>query len=385
MKLRNLLMVFGLVLMVAAGAVSAQQNGGAFLGVRLQDSDEGVVIREIVDGSPASAGLQVDDIITAINGEAVATAADVAQLVSASAPGEALTLTVTRGGESMDVEVELGNAPPNAVDPGRGDGRGGQPPFETMQVGIIYNPAEQVWEIRQLAEATPLYEAGLRAGDIVTAFNGEPRDLMTLRELVAASGNEIVTLTVTRETAEQEVLVPAPALVQFFAPMSLDRFEPVDPRGGVIPGFAMPTNGRLGVVFVTLDEETAAENEVDFVEGALIQLVDPDSAAAEAGLLEGDIVTAVNGEPVDQERTLRDRIYAYEPADVITLTVLRGGESMEVEVTLGEQDLRDFLMPDGDMPGFRMEIIPPDSMPPVAEMTPEPGMRPDVTPEAPGV
>jgi membrane-associated protease RseP (regulator of RpoE activity) len=60
-----------------------------------------------------------------------------------------------------------------------------------------------------------------------------------------------------------------------------------------------------------------------------------DTPAAAADLQEGDIILAVDGDVVDQERTLPDRLYAYEPGDTVTLTVLRDGEEMEVEVTLG--------------------------------------------------
>jgi len=68
----------------------------------------------------------------------------------------------------------------------------------------------------------------------------------------------------------------------------------------------------------------------------LIKNVVPDSPAAAAGVLADDRITAVNGEPVDAERTLRDRIRMYEPDDVITLTVVRGDDTQELEVTLAQ-------------------------------------------------
>ena len=79
MKMKSLILAFGLILVVViAGAVAAQNSGG-FVGIRLQDGDDGVVIREVLEGSPAAdAGLQVDDVITAVNGDAVTQAADVA-------------------------------------------------------------------------------------------------------------------------------------------------------------------------------------------------------------------------------------------------------------------------------------------------------------------
>jgi len=368
-----ILIAFGLIMLLVAGAVSAQQGGGAFLGVSVEDTDDGVTIRQVVDGSPAAAGLQVDDVITAVNGEAVATAQELAAAIQALIPGETATLSVTRGGEEVEVEVTLGSMPPNARG-GQGNGNRGQggrgsgdaPFMQMIDAIIIYTPNGE-WQVRQLTEGAALYEAGLRQGDVVTAFDGEPLDIQQLTALVAANASETVVLTVTRDGAEQEIEVPTAALAQFYAPMRMEGVRPVDPRS-LMPGmiFTMPTNGRLGVTFLTLTEAAAAENEVEFVEGALIQAVEEGSAAAEAGIQEGDIVTAVNGEPVDFERTLRDRIIAYEPGDVVTLTVLRDGEEQEIDVTLAE------LRPQ-DYGNFHMEIMPPMMMPEF-EQTPEPVM-----------
>lgn len=381
MRMRTLILAGGLIWMaLTAGLVAAQRDGErGFLGVQLEDSADGVVIAQVVEGSPAAAGLQAGDIITAINGEAVSTAADVAAIVRGTTPGETITLTITRDGESQDVEVELGSAPPAAREPeplpggGRG-GSGDHPPFASLLTTIIYNPAREVWEVRMISEDTALYAAGLRQGDVVTAFNGEVEDMLALRELVETSAADaLVTLTVERDGAEQEIEVPAAALTEFYAPMNVEGFEPLDPSV-IIPGYMLPTNGRLGVTFVTLTEESAAENAVEFMEGALIQAVDADSPAEQAGVQVGDIVTAVNGEPVDQERTLRDRIYAYEPGDVVTLTITREGESLEIEVTLGEQVNGMFMMPGMVLPEGRFHMMPPAPL-----LTPEPGLQPDAT------
>ena len=113
MKMRNLIIAFGLIFVLVAGAVSAQNGSGGFLGVRLQDSEDGVVIREVVEGSPAAAVLQVDDIVTAVNGAEVSTAADVAAAVQTAAPGETLTedaqhLAYKQGRDRLALEVGAG-------------------------------------------------------------------------------------------------------------------------------------------------------------------------------------------------------------------------------------------------------------------------------------
>ncbi|GAA0198462.1 hypothetical protein GCM10008944_15040 [Cytobacillus oceanisediminis] len=68
--------------------------------------------------------------------------------------------------------------------------------------------------------------------------------------------------------------------------------------------------------------------------GAEITEVNPDSAGAEAGLEQGDIVTAINGQPVGSSDALVAGIRGYRPGEKVTLTYLRDGKKAEAEVTL---------------------------------------------------
>jgi membrane-associated protease RseP (regulator of RpoE activity) len=72
------------------------------------------------------------------------------------------------------------------------------------------------------------------------------------------------------------------------------------------------------------------------LEGALVTNVEPKSPAVEAGIEVGDIITAVDGLKIDEGHPLRDLILEHEPREKITLTLSRGGESREIQVTLGE-------------------------------------------------
>ncbi len=88
-----------------------------YIGVSIADVEEealsyglpsGASIKEVVEDGPADkAGLKVNDIITAINGTEVKGRRDVSSMVTASAPGDILTITVYRQGESMDIDVEV--------------------------------------------------------------------------------------------------------------------------------------------------------------------------------------------------------------------------------------------------------------------------------------
>lgn len=80
------------------------------IGVTATDSQEqgrlGAQVVSVVDGSPAeAAGLEVDDLITAVDGRNVTSMQSLVALVRAQRVGEPVALTIVRGGEEQQVEV----------------------------------------------------------------------------------------------------------------------------------------------------------------------------------------------------------------------------------------------------------------------------------------
>jgi putative serine protease PepD len=59
------------------------------------------------------------------------------------------------------------------------------------------------------------------------------------------------------------------------------------------------------------------------------------SAAADAGVKAGDVITGVNGTTITTADQLRAIIDSHQPGDKLTLTVLRGGSSKTLSATLG--------------------------------------------------
>ena len=69
--------------------------------------------------------------------------------------------------------------------------------------------------------------------------------------------------------------------------------------------------------------------------GAVIVEVEPDSPAADADLRRGDVITSVDGEPLDGMADLVAAIRSRQPGDSLALTIVRDDEEQTVEVTLG--------------------------------------------------
>lgn len=102
---------------------------------------------------------------------------------------------------------------------------------------------------------------------------------------------------------------------------------------------ALIANGKieyayLGVSYGMIDPDIAVENNLPVQNGALISQVVPGQPAAKAGLKEGDIITAVNGNQLGSETSLRGVLLQQKPGDTITLEVLRDNETLTFEVTL---------------------------------------------------
>jgi putative serine protease PepD len=95
-----------------------------------------------------------------------------------------------------------------------------------------------------------------------------------------------------------------------------------------------PTHARLGV------SVTDAASEDGLVSGAGIAEVSPGSAAAEAGIREGDVVVKVDDRPVTDASSLVATIRGHRPGDTVSLTVVRGGGQAELEATLDSDEGR---------------------------------------------
>jgi S1-C subfamily serine protease len=72
--------------------------------------------------------------------------------------------------------------------------------------------------------------------------------------------------------------------------------------------------------------------------GLLVVAVEPESPAERDGLLLGDIIIALNGEPVTDVEELQDRLTGDWVGQALPIRVIRGGAAHEVRVTIGERE-----------------------------------------------
>ena len=128
----------------------------------------------------------------------------------------------------------------------------------------------------------------------------------------------------------------------------------IGPSGGNVGiGFAVPTSmakgimaqlvasgsvsrGRIGVSIQNMSPELAKNLGIDQARGALVGGVENGTPADSAGLKAGDVITGINGGPIDGAAELRNRVGLSPVGTTLELTVLRGGDSKKVKVTIGK-------------------------------------------------
>lgn len=169
--------------------------------------------------------------------------------------------------------------------------------------------------------AGPAADAGMLAGDVITAFDGgevkNTRDLV--RRVADAPVGQAVRVTVTRGDKSQTLLVT-------LGRRELAEAEPVQ-TGMSTP---QPTEREmLGMTIVPVSPDQAVElGLAETTQGLLIRSVAADSEAAKKGLRAGDVITEAGQQPVASLAELDARVAEAKAAGRKSLLLLirRGGE-----------------------------------------------------------
>ena len=129
----------------------------------------------------------------------------------------------------------------------------------------------------------------------------------------------------------------------------------IAPAGGNVGiGFAIPTQivkaimeqliefgeirrGSLGVYINDLTPDLAEALDLDISNGAVVTEIVPGSAAEESGIQAGDIITAVDNEPVKGASDLRNRIGVLRAGAEVSIDFMRDGDEKNVEVNISDR------------------------------------------------
>jgi len=138
----------------------------------------------------------------------------------------------------------------------------------------------------------------------------------------------------------------------------------LSPSGGNIGiGFAIPSNmaravmdqlmktgkvrrGMLGVTIQSIDADLASSLNLPAARGAIVTSVAKAGPAERAGLQRGDVITAINKQPVVDNNSLRNLVASLPPGSTVSVTAQRNGRDQNFQVALAE--LPDQERPESD-------------------------------------
>ena len=212
---------FAIPIDVAMDVVAQLKDKGrvsrGWLGILIQDvtrelaetfgmrHPSGALVAQVLPDSPAAAaGLRAGDIVLAFNGKQVATSSNLPPMVGAAKVGTEAVLTVLRDGETLELPVLLSELPDEeafTVAPGQVE----QAAADRLGLVVADLSADERERmglgdrgvIVESVESGPAQRGGIRAGDVIISFDGEPvPDTRRFRELLDAvkPGNAVAVL-----------------------------------------------------------------------------------------------------------------------------------------------------------------------------------------------
>ena len=215
--------------------------------------------------------------------------------------------------------------------------------------------------VREVVKGSPAESAGLRAGDLIVRFDGEPvTSVRKLTRLIQEAAPEhSARLTVLRGGSEQELSATLKRREPFLSAGGALTVSPdvlgdlnledhmkdsetwkrneekmrkqLEEMGRKHPGlFALASSRRIGVTTSALGKQLA--DYFGVAHGVLVSSVEENSPAEKAGLKAGDVITEADGQQVGDADDLVRALGAKDEGEV-TLTVVRDKQRRTVRVT----------------------------------------------------
>jgi len=323
-------------------------QGVAFLGVEPGEpgADEraklnlkegqGVKVITVQRGSPADkAGIQPGDVILSVAGKDT-NAANIRDLLRGHAPGDQVDLVVLRGAEKVKKSAkladrdrflaQLASRPVEKKTEPKTEPKPEPKPVKTEPVvlGLLVEEDERGPLVLNVEPGKTGAEAKMKEGDVLLVFNG--KKLKTLDDLSsilgkAKAGQELTIEYQRKDTKFQAKVIGAgergkPKLVNL-TELTKKAVKVEKPK----PAPKKPA---------TLGVQVWEEN------GVRVAKVNGDSAAAAAGIQEGDIIASLNGKPVNTIEDLKELLQESGEGATVSITVLRNGQQKKIEnVKLG--------------------------------------------------
>jgi serine protease Do len=201
-------------------------------------------------------------------------------------------------------------------------------------------------EITNVEENSPAAKAGIKEGDVVLEYNGQPveggeqlsrfvRETPVGRSVkigVWRSGS-LQTISATIEPSKTRQMIIANGGPPFaittpeihMPEMRFDNFP------GIVTAFQSP---RIGVITEPLANQEQFAEFLGVKEGALVKQVTKNSPAEKAGIKAGDVIVKVEDTSVNASGDITRALREHRAKKTVTLTIVRAKKEMPITVTL---------------------------------------------------
>jgi serine protease Do len=171
--------------------------------------------------------------------------------------------------------------------------------------------------VGEVKEDSPAAQAGLKQGDIIISYQGKAvDDAVVLQRLVTSTTvGTTVAIKVIRDGHEKELMATITEQTEL---ARTAKVEPGEHRSAL-----------AGVAVQDLDIATAKELGLKGnVRGVIVTQVEPDSGPERAGLMPGDVIQAINRQPVKSVKDFEQASSSVRNGDRVLLLVNRRGSSL---------------------------------------------------------
>ena len=198
-------------------------------------------------------------------------------------------------------------------------------------------------EVSSLAADGPASKAGIKEGDVVLEFNGQPvqgtaqfqrlvRETPVGRQVKIAVWRSGAAQTITATVGEnRQTTVIAPGDVSWnFSMPEIPAMPNIE-----IPRFQMSLqNPMLGIVGESLGQEDQLADFFGVQDGVLVRSVKKGSAAEKAGIKAGDVITKVDDSKVTSSTEITRVLRGLKSKKTFGVTVVRNRKEMPLTVTM---------------------------------------------------
>jgi serine protease Do len=210
-------------------------------------------------------------------------------------------------------------------------------------------------EVSSVAEGGPADKAGIKQGDVVLEYNGQPVEGMTqFQRLVRETpAGRQVKVEVWRNGAAQTLMatVETRKIVSVEQPdMDINVFgNPPNFEMPSMPAFDMPhimtitPSRRLGIEGEGLGDEPQFAEFLGVKDGVLVKAVVKNSAAEKAGIKAGDVITKIGDTRVVNSGDISSTLRANRQNQTFNVTLVRNKKEMQITVTIEDRTGRNAM------------------------------------------